>query len=99
MCRLILFPAKGFSGAFLDRLLDTLKSFIFVPSHGGRQSKREDRAESDKFIYRHAVGRFGGVFDSSCQAFDPFAAVEASDSAMAGPAVCQLGRRPGEFSL
>jgi hypothetical protein len=36
---------------------------------------------------------------SSCQAFDPFAAVAASESAMAGPAVCQLGRRSGESSL
>jgi hypothetical protein len=59
MCRLILFPAKGFSSAFLDRLLDTLKSFIFLSGHTGQQSKREDRAESDKFIYGHAVGRFG----------------------------------------
>jgi hypothetical protein len=36
---------------------------------------------------------------SSCQAFDPFAAVAASESAMAGPAVWQLERGSGDFSL
>ena len=36
---------------------------------------------------------------SSCQAFDPFAAVAASESGMAAPVLSWPGRRSGESSL
>jgi hypothetical protein len=40
MRRLILFPANSFSGAFPDRLLDTLKRLLFLAGGSGKQCRR-----------------------------------------------------------
>ena len=42
MSRLIRFPTNSFSGALLDRLLDTLKWFLLFAGKRGQQCRRRD---------------------------------------------------------